>query len=802
MPKPSPITYDAQSFIIHGERTFLTSAAIHYPRIPRELWRDRILKAKAAGMNTLQLYFFWNVHEPKEGQFDFTGNADVAHFLDLIAEAGLYIVVRPGPYICAEWDGGGFPSWLYTKKGLETRTFNPLYIQAVENYWNQLLPILAERQITRGGKVILCQIENELNLGGQQGKPQELYMDALIAIARKNGIDVPLITCEGQIEGAVECVNAHKPADRFADYRRRQPDKPLHCTEFWPGWYDVWSKPIESAPAWGGGDPFDPAYTERETWRILAMGGAGYDYYMWHGGTNFAYTAMYDQTTSYYDKAPLTEPGSLWDKYHRTRRIALFAQTFKDILLNAPVYDPIQHRQELAEGVLLHRRETAQGKLWFLENRSEVAVEVDLSQVQPDLPHRLPVAPQSVRPVVIDWTVGGTRMDFYAPVIVQVLEQPNETVVVAYDPDNDPHWAATPGEPCHVRRTDGPGGRPQTFLTLTAGQMARTWFGADRTIHLGSYFLRDEGQGITRELAPDPTRKTEDLWTYRNGAWQGQTVDLPPLPTPPTLEPWQSAPADEEAQPDFDTHGWTTMFTPLNRVLLGDKAGYAWYRATVDSPREQEASLTLTALADRALLLVNGELVAVSEAPAEERSADPSLTARIALKQGKNTVAVLSDNMGHLKGAWQFRGRPLEDDKKGLFGPVYLNYDQSVTNWAFRPLLSWEHAPEEIAWGPIEADACPLRYFRSTFALPSDELTVPDRELVAYLHGLGKGVLYVNGRNLGRYWCVNGHLRYYLPKCWVREHNEVVLFEETAATPDQITLAWDDYAIAAVVPGS
>lgn len=795
MPDSSPIAFDAQSFLIHGERTFLTSAAIHYPRIPRELWRDRILKAKAAGMNTLQLYFFWNVHEPNEGQFDFAGQADVAHFLDLIAEAGLYIVVRPGPYICAEWDGGGFPAWLYAKKGLETRSFNPLYLQYVENYWNQLLPILAERQITRGGKVILCQIENELNLGGGQGKPQELYMDALIAIARKNGIDVPLITCEGQVEGAVECVNAHKPADRFADYRRRQPDKPLHCTEFWPGWYDVWSKPIESAPAWGGGDPFDPAYTERETWRILAMGGAGYDYYMWHGGTNFAYTAMYDQTTSYYDKAPLTEPGSLWDKYHRTRRIALFAQTFKEVLLNAPVYDPALHRQELPDGVLLHLRETEAGRLWFLENPTDTTVDVDLSRLQDDLPGSVPVAAGSVRPLVLGWSVNGTRMDFYAPVIVRVLEQPNETVIVAYDLDNASHWAATPGEPCHVRRTTAPDGRAQTFLTLTPDQLSQTWFADDGTIYLGPYFLRQDGKQVTLELIPG----TVDVWNYRDGAWINQSVAAPPLPASPSLAAWQTAPADTEAQHGFDDSVWTKMYAPLNRVLLGDKAGYAWYRANVDSPQARDVTLTLSALADRALLLVNGDLVAVSEAPAEERSADPSLTARVSLKQGSNTVAVLSDNMGHLKGGWQFRGRPLEEDKKGLFGPVFLDYDQSVTNWSFRPLVSWEHAPHELAWTPLSPEKRPLRYFRSQFTLSPDELALPDRELVAYLHGLGKGVLYVNGRNLGRYWCINGHLRYYLPKCWLRETNEVVLFEETDTTPDQITLAWDDYAISAMV---
>jgi len=790
-----PITYDAQSFLIHGERVFLTAGAIHYPRIPRALWADRIQKAKAAGLNTLQLYFFWNVHEPEEGNFVFEGRADVAAFLDMIAEAGLWVVVRPGPYICAEWDGGGFPSWLYAKVGLETRTFNPLYLQAIENYWSRLLPIFAERQVTRGGKILLCQIENELNLGGNQGHAQELYMDALIGIARKYGIDVPLITCEGQFPGAIECINAHRIADRFEDYRRRQPDKPLHSTEFWTGWYNVWDKPLDTAPAWGGGDPFDPAFTERETWRILAMGGAGYTYYMWHGGTNFGYDAMYGQTTSYYSTGPLSETGTLHKKYGRTRRVALFAQTFGDILLNAPVYDPALHRQTLASGVLLHRREMEAGKLWFLENKGEERADVDLSEIAEGLPHHVTVPAFSVRPLVLDWSVGGTPMDFYAPIITRVLEAPNETIVVAYDPDSDPKFAATPGDPVHVRRHRTPAGRTQTFLTLTPGQMELAWFGADGTVYLGAYYLRESEEGLVAELLPGTT----DLWKYAGGAWTQLPIPDTALPAAPVLEHWQSASADEEAQPGYDTTGWTAMYQPMNRVQLLDKSGYAWYRTTLHSDADGEATLTLTALADRALLLVNGELAAVSEAPAEERIADPSLTARVPLTAGENTVAVLSDDMGHLKGAWQFKGRRLEEDKKGLFGPVLRDFSTPLTNWRFRPKLSWEIAPGEVAWGPMEDAKRPLRLFRASFALPSDELAVPDREVIAHLDGMGKGVLYVNGINLGRYWAVNGHTRYYVPKCWLREHNELVLFEETDATPDGVRLAWDDLAIGAAV---
>jgi hypothetical protein len=291
---------------------------------------------------------------------------------------------------------------------------------------------------------------------------------------------------------------------------------------------------------------------------------------------------------------------------------------------------------------------------------------------------------------------------------------------------------------------------------------------------------------------------TTNLWKYANGTWTLLPIPTVALPPVPRLEHWQSAPADEEAQPVYDTSAWTGMYQPMNRVALLDKSGYAWYRTTLQCDSAEEATLTLTALADRALLLVNGELVAVSEAPAEERLADPSLTARVTLKPGENTVAVLSDDMGHLKGAWQFRGRRLEEDKKGLFGPVLRDYTAPLTDWRFRPQLSCEAAPAEIAWGSLEASR-PLRYFRASFALPFEELAVPDREIVAYLDGMGKGVLYVNGVNLGRYWVINGHTRYYLPKCWLREHNELVLFEETDAVPDKVRLAWDEMAIGAAV---
>ena len=343
---PTPVAFDSQSFILNGERAFLTSGALHYFRIPRALWRDRLEKARLMGLNTVQLYFAWNTHERAPDDFSFEGENDVEEFLSECERQNLWVVARPGPYICAEWDGGGFPAWLYNIPNLQVRRDNEPYLARVEAYWNKLLPIIARHQIHHGGRVILMQIENELGLVAQKsGESEDIgegarYMNRLRDIAVSNGIQVPFITCEGGVDWAIECVNAFKPSERADAYRQKQPDVPLHSTEFWSGWYDQWDKPHATLPGWSlqqshSHNPFEAASIERETWRQIAYGFGGYNYYMWHGGTNFGFWGNMGQPTGYDYTAPLSEAGGLSEKYFRARRVALFAQTFKDLLSNA-----------------------------------------------------------------------------------------------------------------------------------------------------------------------------------------------------------------------------------------------------------------------------------------------------------------------------------------------------------------------------------------------------------------------------------------------------------------------------------
>ena len=465
-----PVTYDRSSFLINGERVFLTSGSIHPFRVPRALWHDRLEKARNAGLNAIQFYVAWNWHEPEPGRFDFEGERDLNHFMELAIDLGLYLVARPGPYICAEWEFGGFPTWLMQIAGIQLRHYDPLYLRYVDRYFEQVLPLIARHQIDRPelqtrrngkpGGVIMAQAENELNLVSP-GDAQP-YMRHLIDLYRRLGITVPIITCEGGTRDTIECINSHTPADRFPHYRKMQPNAPLHCTEFWSGWYGTWDRPDARTQR-------TPAHVERETWRILAYGGAGYNYYMWHGGTNFGYTTMYLNTTSYDYGAPLGEAGGLWDKHHRCRRVSLFAQTFADILTTAQPGDFSDMERDLTLGVHFFQRVSTQGNIVFIENpRPErIGVYLYINGISQDLF----VAGESVRPVVYNVPLGKDGEGLLALCTAGVLGRwttDNVTQLVVY------------GEPGVTNRAIVALHVPVDALPKIEGDLTATWRETER----------------------------------------------------------------------------------------------------------------------------------------------------------------------------------------------------------------------------------------------------------------------------------------------------------------------------------
>lgn len=309
-----------KNFLCKGEPISIIAGAMHYFRVPREYWRDRLMKIKACGCNTVETYTAWNLHEPEEGKYDFSGNLDLKAYLDLIKELGMYAIVRPGPYICSEWEFGGFPWWLLKYDDLQLRCMNERYLEKVDRYFDVLIPIIADCQIDNGGNVIMVQVENEY---GSYGDDSE-YMRYIATGLRSRGITVELFTSDGDCDCMLvggtlpevhkTCNFGSRAVKAFKKLREYQPDGPLMCAEYWNGWFDHWGEKHHKR------DPEDAAKCLKE---ILDCDGS-VSVYMMHGGTNFGFMngancteKEYQPTVnSYDDDAPINEYGGLTEKYY------------------------------------------------------------------------------------------------------------------------------------------------------------------------------------------------------------------------------------------------------------------------------------------------------------------------------------------------------------------------------------------------------------------------------------------------------------------------------------------------------
>ena len=318
-----------EDFLLDGERMQVVSGALHYFRVHPDLWADRIHKARLMGLNTIETYVPWNFHAPEPGVFDLDGRRDLGRFLDLVAAEGLHAIVRPGPYICAEWDGGGLPAWLLADPSVGVRRHEPAFLDAIGKYYASLLPLVAERQATRGGPVLMVQVENEYGAYGDAPLPErQKYLRALVDLVRAQGVEVPLFTCDQANDEMLErggLPELHKMAtfgsrttERFEVLRRHQPTGPLMCMEFWNGWFDSWGLEHHLAPAEANAADLDD---------LLTAGGS-VNLYMFHGGTNFGLTSGANDkgiyrpiATSYDYDAPLAEDGTPTAKYWAMRDV-------------------------------------------------------------------------------------------------------------------------------------------------------------------------------------------------------------------------------------------------------------------------------------------------------------------------------------------------------------------------------------------------------------------------------------------------------------------------------------------------
>lgn len=317
-----------KTFLLNGKPFVVKAAEVHYPRIPRAYWEHRIKMCKALGMNTLCLYIFWNVHEQKEGQFDFTGNNDVAAFCRLAQKNGMYVIVRPGPYVCAEWEMGGLPWWLLKKKDIRLREQDPYFMERVGIFEQKVAEQLAPLTIQHGGPIIMVQVENEYGSYGED-KP---YVAAIRDMIRKYwdtpGSDnkLALFQCDwasnfekNGLDDLVWTMNFGTGANIDNQFRRLgelRPNSPKMCSEFWSGWFDKWGARHETRPAKDMVEGIDEMLSK----------GISFSLYMTHGGTSFGHWAganspgFAPDVTSYDYDAPINEYGQATEKYWELRK--------------------------------------------------------------------------------------------------------------------------------------------------------------------------------------------------------------------------------------------------------------------------------------------------------------------------------------------------------------------------------------------------------------------------------------------------------------------------------------------------
>lgn len=315
-------TIGKSTFLLNGKPFTVKAAELHYTRIPAPYWEHRIEMCKALGMNTICLYVFWNIHEQTEGQFDFTGQNDIAAFCRLAQKHGMYVIVRPGPYVCAEWEMGGLPWWLLKKKDIVLRTLDPYFMERTAIFMKEVGKQLAPLQITRGGNIIMVQVENEYGAYAVD-KP---YVSAIRDIVKSAGFtEVPLFQCDWSstfdrngLDDLLWTINFGTGANieqQFKRLKEARPETPLMCSEFWSGWFDHWGRKHETSPAksmvQGIKDMLD-----RNISFSLYMAHGGTTFGHWGGANNPSYSAM---CSSYDYDAPISEPGWTTDKYFQLR---------------------------------------------------------------------------------------------------------------------------------------------------------------------------------------------------------------------------------------------------------------------------------------------------------------------------------------------------------------------------------------------------------------------------------------------------------------------------------------------------
>ncbi|MGD0540775.1 MAG: beta-galactosidase [Tepidisphaeraceae bacterium] len=829
-PSPGRIGYDNQCFIINGKDTFLYSGSFHYFRCPKALWAERFQKMKDAGLNCVETYVAWNWHERQrpESLDDFSkiDMSDLTDWLDMaINRFGFYVILRPGPYICAEWDGGGYPQWLATEKPAGApanwlRSDDPVYLDWCKHWYQAAAKAVVPFQITRrpAGRsgVILWQIENEYNYAGFSAEVKLHQLQALAHDSRDAGIDVPLITCMTNdplyktdpflVQNVIECRNSYPNFDPESELRditvleTYQPEKPRMITELQGGWFSEVGKQLSDQMG------YTPEHITHVTLLAWAHGFTGTNYYMMFGGTNLGDWAAAGKTTTYDYAAPIREWGGVGARYFAVQAMANFLKAHGDQLArSSPVAGDMSLDSANISTVLRSARDGSRFLFIFNDQRSDHAsgnLHVTMNEtggIEGDVHYDLDpydakilyLPPGQTDPSEGRWfpePVAPPRRPTNLPADVTITEARRQVDPgPAADSWRDlPDGASVEDAGIFDRRYVFY--RSSRFSTMRARTMLTAQLASQDSfiaqLNDSRLDTRKCGKGTVAAVWPaQPSDNNRLLILYENGGRDnGGGIDArcglhnlgvsTSIVLPQTLTNWKLRQEDvdpaADIAADLDDSSWPAIEFDGRPDQIRPETSVV-LRAHFDlTPLDLRTSHALDFgwFEGKRTVYVNGQ-----ELP---RQLGSRFDISSFLRPGRNVVAVLVKT-GSAPGGLA-NGAELEPGKS----PDALALHWQISGDTVGGLGNWQDPTlDDSKWEPVKLNPPPaaepdpsanvpvnLVWYRLRFALPSPEahVWVPWK---LHLEAAGNGFLYLNGHALGRWWEIGPQKDFYLPECWL-----------------------------------
>ena len=814
---PDRIRYDASCLTIDGRDVFIYSGAFHYFRCPRELWADRFQKIKAAGFNCVETYAAWNWSEPQmpagPGDFSKVNVSDFDDWLTMAEHYGLYVIVRPGPYICAEWATGGFPQWLLTKKPEHplrgqgwVRSDDPVYLTWSKHWYDAVCPVIARHQITRkqpgAPGVILVQVENEYNYASFPDEVKINQLRALVGFARADGIEVPLISClTNQVRGSrdpalrqvFDCTNFYPrwsvgPAlsDGIGKLRTQQPDAPLATTEMQAGWFAQIGGMLSEQQ-----DGVNAAQIQNITLYAIQQGDTMINYYMLFGGTNFGDWGARDLITSYDYNAPIREWGGVGDRYQRVWAIGHFLREHGASIARSELVDckaaTTQKDVEIAE------RKTRDGGRYFFIRTNEhsapregEAKVTDASGAEISFHYELEPFGSKIfyLPPGASSASQGQWLPKSAPEIArpQALPAPVKIASATMRDDAGPsQWTALSTHETLAQAGYGGSGfifyrtslaRPETMSiepVCTKGDAVLAAVNGTVAPVGGSSAAKFEvpaGPSTVKLLY-----ENRGFFNFGNDIESSSGISALNLVNATidrgvSMGGWKmqfvsDTASHPEVQPGYDDTNWPeTKVEAVKAAQLpaGKTAVFRTHiQAAAESLKKSRWQLTIGRIDDEGEVFLNGTSLGTINDWAHAHSFDVTKL----LQAGDNVVAAVVIN---------------HNGTGGLGAPAIAALPETVALQAFGQPEGVEHSwwqPglndkewKSVSLGDATASSHLLTWYRMNFALPAP---TPGVWVPWHLHleAKGNGFLYLNGHALGRYWEAGPQHDFFLPECWL-----------------------------------